>query len=324
MIFSSFAHLIITVSLAHLFPVDIGILQAHANETEVESGFVIDASMWVVSTHTFPQAADRSRAPQKRRPESLGVITESESVLVLDAATRTVLFQKQPTIQRAIGSITKLVTAMVFLDTRPDLAMPAQVGETDVRLGGAQHLVVGDSVRLEDLLFASLVASDNSATAALVRLSGFSHEQFVEAMNQKAKELKMEQTVFVDATGLSSQNRSTAQDIAQLLLRVGDIPLIKEATTTRRHETRSLTGRAYVFENTNELLEGLVDTPPYRLIGGKTGFLPEAGYCLGTIASQENGKELIVVVLGAPTKKGRFQDVKALIVWAYETFSWTL
>ena len=77
-----------------------------------------------------------------------------------------------------------------------------------------------------------------------------------------------------------------------------------------------------MIESTDELLGTFVDQSPYDILGGKTGYLPEAGYGLGTMFSHEQGGEIIVIVLGAETKEGRFQDVKSLAVWAYKTFGW--
>ena len=98
--------------------------------------------------------------------------------------------------------------------------------------------------------------------------------------------------------------------------------LIREITQKSSIAVTGSSGRVYTIQSTDELLGSFIDQPPYDILGAKTGFLPEAGYCLGTVFSHENEGEIIVVVLGSETKEGRFQDAKSLAVWAYDTFDW--
>ena len=177
-------------------------------------------------------------------------------------------------------------------------------------------------MRIHDLLLASLVGSDNSATAALARLSGMSLGDFVARMNEVAAEIGMVQTTFVDTTGLSSGNRSIVSDVAKLLDHILENEDIQEATQYASISFTGASGVVYSISSTDELLNSYLNLDPYRIVGAKTGYLPEAGYCLGTIFSENEENEIIVVVLGSETKQGRFQDVKALAAWTYKVFDW--
>jgi D-alanyl-D-alanine carboxypeptidase len=177
-------------------------------------------------------------------------------------------------------------------------------------------------VTVGDLLRASLVGSDNSATAALVRLSGLSEGDFVGRMNEMAADIGMRATTFYDPTGLSADNRSVASDIARLIDEALKVDVVREATQLPYASFQGASGRAYAVETTDDLLNSFLNAPPYKIVGGKTGYLPEAGYCLGSLVSENGGHEIIVVVLGSETITGRFQDVKALAAWAYKAFEW--
>ena len=145
---------------------------------------------------------------------------------------------------------------------------------------------------------------------------------FVARMNEEAADMGMQDTTFDDTTGLSSKNRSVVMDIALMLDTILENEIIQEITQQSSVAVTGASGRTYTIKSTDELLATFVNQSPYAIVGAKTGFLPEAGYGLGTIFSHEDAGEVIVVVLGSESKDGRFQDVKSLAVWAYETFDW--
>lgn len=313
---------LLATSLLQLYPTDVGMVERYATlpEAEVRTPGVYEAMSLV--NRRLPTARDAERAPRKVEPTSIGVVTSAVSAVVVDRATGTVLFEKNIGEPRSIGSITKLMTSYIFLKGNPDLDAPAALMASDIRPGGIQHLSVGDEVTVGDLMRASLVASDNSATAALVRLSGMSEGDFVSRMNEVAAEIGMRATTFMDPTGLSPENRSVAPDIVRLVDEALKVDAIREATQLSSALIRGASGRGYTIRSTDELLETFLNQPPYRVVGGKTGFLPEAGYCLGSLIAENGGHEIIVVVLGSETKEGRFHDVKALAAWAYKVFEW--
>jgi D-alanyl-D-alanine endopeptidase (penicillin-binding protein 7) len=322
MIAKLFTQLVLASTLFQFFPMDAGELERRAQlpDAPVRSFDLLAAYAFL---NHLPEAADRTRAPTKVVPTSMGVVTSAQSAIVVDRRSKDVLFEKNIHAPRAIGSITKLMTAHVFLLGNPDLGAPATLTQEDVRLGAALHLSVGETVTVSDLLMASLVGSDNSATAALARLSGLPTGDFVARMNEEAARMGMQETTFADPAGLSSKNVSVVWDLVQMFDTIFENETIREMTQQSQVTITGSTGRVYTIESTDELLASFVNRAPYQILGGKTGFLPEAGYCLGSIFSREGEGDVIVVVLGSDTKEGRFQDVKSLAVWAYQTFDWS-
>ncbi len=322
MILKLFAQLALASTMLQLFPVD-------AHDLEVAASLPVSESR-PASTYTpvtmpvlhLPVSKDVLPVPVKLDPRRLGVVTSAVSAIVVDRRSGAVLFEKNREAPRSIGSITKLMTAYVFLQTSPDLTATVSLEPEDVRLGGIQHVGVGEPVSVRDLLYASLVSSDNSATAALVRLSKMPYGDFIAKMNETAAAMGMTHTQFVDPTGLSAKNTSVVMDLAHLIEQASIHELIRDATTHATFVLTTDSGSAYTLENTNDLLTSFVNRDPYQIVTAKTGYLPEAGYCLGALFSREGEDEIIVVALGAESDTGRFQDVKSLAVWTYEVFGW--
>lgn len=312
----------LATTLLQLYPADAGVVERYATlpVSEMRQPGAREARSFLA--RGFPVSPDAERAPRKVDPTSVGVVTSAVSAAVVDRATGQVLFAKNADEPRSIGSITKLMTAYVYLRGNPDLSAPAAIAPEDVRAGGIQHISVGDAVTAGDLLRASLVGSDNSATASLVRLSGMSEGDFVGRMNEVAAEIGMRATTFQDPTGLSAENRSVVADVARLVDRASEVSAIRDAAQMASVSFVGASGRGYAIPATDELLNSFLNEPPFKIVGGKTGYLPEAGYCLGSLVSENGGHELLVVVLGSETIAGRFQDVKALAAWAYQTFEW--
>jgi D-alanyl-D-alanine endopeptidase (penicillin-binding protein 7) len=247
----------------------------------------------------------------RRRPPVGGVY--ARSAIVLDPATGQVLFEKNSDRVVPIASLTKLMTAMVFLEQRPDLERSVEVTRTELRGGGHTQLRNRELVRLGDLLHMSLMCSDNVATRVLARESGLEHDEFLDRMNQKSEELGLTGTRFTEFTGLDERNTSTAADVARLLQAAADDDLIREISTTRAYSFRSAT-RHHSIPNTNRLLYNR----RLEIVGGKTGFISESCYCLATWV-RTGGRDLITVVLGAPTNATRFADVLRMVRRAVDT-----
>ncbi len=321
MLLKLLSHILITGVVLQMIPADAGEIERLATLPSSESQPFDLLEAYSLANH-LPTAPDISQAPQKIDPNSIGVVTSAQSAIVVDRSSGEVLFEKNVSEPRAIGSITKLMTSYVFLSSNPDLDAPASVLSEDYRAGGRLNLNLGDQVTVRDILKASLIGSDNSATASLVRLSGLSQGDFVARMNETAAQMGMQQTTFADETGLSSKNRSVVRDIATMLDNMMKQETIREITQLSSATITSTSGRQYLVESTDELLNTFVNQDPYKIEVAKTGYLPEAGYCLGSAFSYADGQEILVVVLGAGTKSGRFQDVKSLAVWTYDTFQW--
>ena len=263
------------------------------------SGTKVHSSAGASGTHTH-------RAHRRgRRPPPGGVY--ARSAIVLDAATGEVLYAKNAASAVPIASLTKLMTVLVFLEQHPDLLEEVEVTRTE--LGGAGHTQLRNRERamLGDLLHMSLMSSDNVATRVLVRESGLGPDEFLSRMNRKAAELELTDTRFVEFTGLDERNVSTAADVARLLRAAADNGTIREISTTPCYDFRSAT-RAHRVVNTNRLLRN----HRLEILSGKTGFINEAGYCLATWIRTE-GRDMIAVVLGAPTNATRFADVVRLV-----------
>ena len=314
---------LIAMAVFQMFPYDAGVMERHAVLPDAASRVSPGLSETLeLSQKTLPPAPDAARQPVKVQKTSMGVVTSAVSALVIDRVTGSVLFEKNSGVSRSIGSMTKLMTAYVFLQSDPDLQAPAEIQPSDVRLGGVQHLRAGDQVTVRDLLYASLVGSDNSATAALARLSGLSPGDFVARMNEVAADIGMRNTTFVDPAGLSPDNRSVATDLVRLLDQTMKDEVIRAATELPVASVTSVSGKTYRIENTNDLLHSFLNQPPFQMTGGKTGFLPEAGYCFGAVIAEHGAHEITVVVLGSDSEHGRFQDAKALAAWAYKAYDW--
>jgi len=323
MIFKVLVQVVLALTMIEFAPIDAGQLEQRAGlgSTSTRTVDVEQLIQWAANPNARLASA-AYKAPQKVDQNSLGIVTTAVSALVLDLGSGKVLFEKNANEIRSIGSITKLMTAYVALQSELDLDALAFVSDSDLREGGHLYLYLNDQVTVRELMQASLVGSDNSATIALARLTGLSSEQFVQKMNLTAFEIGLTKTTFADPTGLSVQNRSTTHDIIRLLKVVLSDPEIKQATTTATSYFTSMSGRDYVVPNTNELLTSFINQDPYQIVGGKTGYLPEAGYCLAIQAQQDQGRDIYVVVLGSDTKEDRFREVKGLTQWVYDTYNW--
>jgi D-alanyl-D-alanine endopeptidase (penicillin-binding protein 7) len=259
-----------------------------------------------------PRSSMRGQARRHRaRRAPPGGVVWARNAIVLDPSTGEVLYEKNAGATAPCASLTKLMTTQVFLEQQPDLDRVVEVTQAELSGGGHTQLRRGEQVRLGDLFHMSLMCSDNVATRVLVRESGLAPEDFLARMNRKAVELGLARTRFVEFTGLDERNVSTAADIARLLRAAAGNETIREISTTRGYDFRSLSARnrtrAHHVSNTNRLLYGR-----YDIYGGKTGFIQEAGYCLATWIRTE-GHDMIAVVLGAPTNATRFADVVRLV-----------
>jgi D-alanyl-D-alanine endopeptidase (penicillin-binding protein 7) len=229
------------------------------------------------------------------------------ALLLIDAQTGEVLFDKNSGASMPIASLTKLMTMMVYLESEPDLSKRVIVSREDLAGSGKSQLRTGEVLSQRDLLHLALLSSDNAATKSLVRNSGIPAGEYLGRMNRKAQVLGLHSTRFVEFTGLSELNVSSAQDMAQILKAANKQPLIAHITTLPDYSFRTQR-RIHQLVNTNRLARyGTFDVK-----GGKTGFINEAGYCLVTWVSTRS-RDVIAVVLGAPSNPARFTETRRLI-----------
>ncbi len=259
--------------------------------------------------------------PQKTDLSNYGVVTDAQSVFVADTHSGAALFAKNADDVRPIGSITKLMTALVFLETQPDLDAWVALVDDDYVGGATVHVRFNDGIRVRDVLGASIVGSDNTATQALVRLSGMSQEAFIVAMNAKAAALGMTSSAFTEATGIDSGNVSTARDTMLMLQAARQSDILVRFMQSARIPLRYASGTVTTVDSTDALFDSALNGKPYAVTGGKTGYIPEAGYCFITTITH-HGNEVFVAVLGAHSRADRFNDAQALALWAFSTFTW--
>ena len=259
--------------------------------------------------------------PIKMRAESVGVDITARAAVVLDVASGESLYEKDEQTSYPIASLTKLMTAMTFLDTKPNLSEQVTVLNEDDPREGRAVFPTGERFTKGELLQALLVGSVNTAGNVLARTSG-GQEKFVARMNEKAHQLHLRRATFVELTGLDARNQATAHDVALILRAALSYPEIREIT---EHTSVTLpgrvSGRPYVIDSTNLLLGSFLNKAPYRIVAAKTGSLPEAGFCLAQV-TRRDGNEVITVVLGSANHFVRFQDAKSLTYWAFQTYAW--
>lgn len=232
----------------------------------------------------------------------------SQAALVVDAANGRVLLEKNALHVRPIASITKLMTAMVVLDTKPDMDKIIQIDAADVRhgKGSSSRLLAGARLPLRTVMQMALMSSDNRAAAALARTYPGGMEAFTAAVRAKCKALGMTDTTIVEPTGLSSSNRSTAADIARMAHAASKYPAIARMTSESREEFK-INGRAVTFRNTNRL----VGREGWDIVLSKTGTTRAAGRCI-VMKLRSEGRNIIVVLLNAKANSIRIHDAEKL------------
>ena len=236
---------------------------------------------------------------------------KSSVALVIDQDTQQVLFSKNSDAVLPIASITKLMTAMVVLEAGLSLDEQLSISQEDVdtEKGSGSRLRVGSTLSRGDMLHLALMASENRAASALGRHYPGGLAVFVEAMNRKARSLGMSNTRYVEPTGLSSLNQSSAHDLSILVRAASEQPLIRELSTTADASVH-VGSRAMQFRNTN----GLIGNPAWDIGLQKTGYISEAGRCV-VMQAQLAGRKLILVLLDSAGRYSRIGDAERLRNW---------
>lgn len=239
----------------------------------------------------------------------------SSAALVVEQGGEEPIYQKNAEVVVPIASISKLMSAMVVLDSIPSLQASISVSDDDVDYlkGSRSRLHVGSVMTREDALLISLMSSENRATHALARHYPGGMPAFVVAMNRKAAELGMFNTRFEDPTGLSSNNVSTAKDLAKMVVAAHRYPLIREFSTTGQAQIE-VNGRAMEYRNTNQL----VKSTTWDIGLSKTGFIQEAGKCL-VMQARVADKPVVIVLLDSAGKLTRIGDANRIKRWMEST-----
>ena len=268
----------------------------------VLAGNAISAQQAAIERRLGPSIATKAGAPNLK----------STSALVLDQSGQRVLYAKNVDWVVPIASLTKLMTALVVLDSGLPLDEPITISkdDRDGLKGTRSRLAVGMAVTRDDLLRLALMASENRAAAALARAYPGGTSAFVAAMNRKAAELGMWSSRFVDGTGLSNGNVSSARDLSRLVGAAHRHPLIREYTTETQYTVRLANGRKMQFSNSNRL----VRNSGWDIGLSKTGYISEAGRCL-VMQAQIAATPVIIVLLDSWGHLTRVADANRIKKW---------
>ncbi len=233
----------------------------------------------------------------------------SSVALVMDQETSEVLFSKNDTAVLPIASLTKLMTGLVIADANLSLDEQITITEEDAAVYRNSRLAVGTTLSRGELMHLSLMSSENRAANALGRTFPGGPDQFVRLMNAKARELGMRDTRYVEPTGLSSQNQSSARDLATLVSVAYERPILRSLSTSPSHQLE-LGHRTLQYNNSNRLIRN----PEWEIGLQKTGYISEAGRCL-VMQAKVAGRKLIMVFLDSAGKLSRAQDAERLRRW---------
>lgn len=264
----------------------------------------------LMAVPAVPSVGEASGLHQTVDPLAL----RSSVALVVDQDTSEVLFSKNTQAVLPIASLTKLMTALVVVEAGQSLSDVLEITAEDVdtEKGSSSRLVVGTQLSRGELLHLALMSSENRAANALGRHYPGGLPVFVSAMNRKALALGMRDTHYVEPTGLSSRNQSSAPDLARLVKAAYDYPLLRELSTSPEYEV-AVGKRTLQFHTTNRL----VLNPQWDIGLQKTGYIAEAGRCL-VMQARLAGRKLIMVFLDSAGKYSRIGDAERVRRWVEE------
>lgn len=266
------------------------------------------------------QQMKKEKLPKLKQGVDLKKDFEAESLIVKDHDSGKVLLEQNPYQEHSMASITKLMSALVFLETNPDWNRRVSVVSDDI-IGS--HVSAGESYKVKDLWSAALVGSSNKSMLTLADVVNWPREAFVQRMNQKALELGMSDTYFVEPTGLEKENVSTASDIAILLSEALKYKKIQQTLT--KEELNLKPGNNSIKHhvwNTNWVLLDWIPNDFSNIYGGKTGYIEASGYNFSVQVSDNNGHLLDVVVLGTDSHEKRFTVARDAAQWVFENYNW--
>jgi D-alanyl-D-alanine endopeptidase (penicillin-binding protein 7) len=267
------------------------------------------ATQAVMRAAVAPRLSEGSRLGLRSLDDPLEL--NSSVALVIDQETNEVLFSKNDGAVLPIASLTKLMTGLVVADAHLNMQEMITITQDDVDTykGSSSRLAVGTTLSRGELMHLALMSSENRAAHALGRTYPGGLAEFVRLMNKKALELGMADTRYVEPTGLSSSNQSSARDLATLVSVAYQRPILRDLSTSPSYEV-DLGRRTLHYNNSN----GLIKNPSWDIGLQKTGYISEAGRCL-VMQAKVAGRQLIMVFLDATGKVGRMQDAERVRRW---------
>lgn len=236
---------------------------------------------------------------------------QSGAVMVIDEESQEILLKKNEGARLPIASLTKLMTGLIITEAKLPMGDRITITEADVdreKFSGSR-LAVGRTFTRGELMTMSLMSSENRAAHALGRTYPGGLPAFVQAMNAKARELGMKDSAFVEPTGLSSNNRSSARDLIKLVQASSDSPALRYHSTLEGKEFGHGRG-SLQYRTTNALIRN----PAWDIDLQKTGYISEAGHCL-LMQAQIAGRKVVMVFLDSTSKMARFTDAERVRRW---------
>lgn len=263
------------------------------------------------ASKALPKKPRRTAANDATLAATRRLALRSSAALVIEQNSGKPLFEKNADQVVPIASITKLMTAMVVLDAKLNLDEDIRIGEDDVDTlrGSRSRLRVGAELSRSEALLLALMSSENRAAHALARHYPGGISAFIAAMNRKAVALGMMETRFEDPTGLSSNNVSSAHDLARMVAAAHGYPLIRDFSTNSGTQVK-ISGRTLAYNNTNRL----VKQPEWDIGVSKTGFIHEAGKCL-VMQARLAEKPVVIVLLDSAGSQTRIGDATRIKRW---------
>ena len=248
---------------------------------------------------------------------------EAKSYILVEPESKKVLYAKNTEEVLPIASITKLMTALVFLDNNPGWDTVVQMTAGDETEGAVSNFLRGEKVTAKDLFYAMLIGSDNNAAMALSRSTGLAEVDFLKAMNRRAAGIGLANTYFTDQTGLLRTNVSTARELSILALDAFSNEDIRKVSSMPYFTFRTLDKKiSRTVKSTNQLLRGIYGSLDYEVLGSKTGHIIESGYNLVMYVSAKDGRRVLAVILGTMSNPDRFGYMKEIIDWTFENYTW--
>lgn len=287
--------------------------------------FIVILFFVAVFPATMVAAPAKKTTIERINPSEIEAKISARAYVVMDRATGKILTMKQENLVWPMASITKLMTAEIVLAKKISPKKIQSVLKTD-DVGGAKLFVKDrDTFTIDDLFYAMLVGSANNAANALARASGLSPEAFVASMNQRAKDLGLKQTQYVDQSGMDPGNVSTVLELAKIANNAFSNLDIKKYTSTSVRNIRVQNTRVIKkIKSTNWMLYQSAYDAIY-VTSGKTGYLEESGWNLATtLKPNKKGdtRELLLVIFGSDSRINLFQDAKTLSEWAWKSYRW--
>lgn len=219
----------------------------------------------------------------------------------------------------SLASLTKLMTALVVLENKPNWPLAVTIKEADQRGGAKPRVFPGEEITIKDLWHLMLVSSDNDATAALVRGLNMEEQGFVKLMNEYAVKFGLTNTRFVEPTGLSPENVSTAREFAVIARHVLSQKIITDDLSLSSVDIKVDGEERRIFSSDQQFKNSRnIEQDGWIYVAGKTGHVDEAGYNVAILSRNDEGGKILVVILGSSSPEGRLEAAEHLIEWAFE------